>query len=737
MRKIVYIIIIGVVFALANTQSLHAQDSLSSRPKIGLVLGGGGARGLAHVGVLKVLKELNIPVDYIVGTSMGAIVGSLFAQGLSPEEIEKIVNSIDWEDVFNDSPSLIDKPLKDKEDDRKYINNFEVGFNKGKVILPRGLIAGQKLTFILKALTLKSYDITDFKKLPIPFAAVATDIETGQEVILDHGDLSLAIEASMAVPGVFVPKEVEGRLLVDGGLVNNLPVDVAKEMGADIIIAVDVSLPLAKRDELKTMLNITSQMINIMTTQNVKKQLKELKPEDILLKPDLKDLSVMNFDKAKDIIIKGEEAAISAKDKFSKYSLAREDYLKIWSKIKSHPLERLHIDFIEIGPTKISKEIVRDKLTIKDGEEVNISKLKEDLLRVYDSGYFEKVDFKFLKQDGKNGLLILPVEKSWGPNYIRLGSNVSNDFSGYSYYNFLLSYTMTELNSYGGQLKNEFQAGTTCRAYSEFYQPLDYSQYFFMAPRAKCEQQIQNIYNKESSRIAEYRIRSGIGGMDLGLQLSKYAELRLGIEGGVLNARPIIGDNDLPRYDQGKAAIVSSFIFDQLDSPFFPQRGMRLKANGYFSEKVLGAKEAYNKIMLQWSQAISFGKHTFFADLEFAGKLGSQNIPYYDLYTLGGFLNLSGYHKEELRGRYLQLNKLVYYYKVLKLPPTVGKGVYIGASAEGGNIWDKSDNIGWDDLIWGGSLFLGVDTIIGPICVAYGYNDDNKSNFYLYFGQAF
>ncbi len=366
-------------------------------PKIGLVLGGGGARGASHVGVLKVLEENHIPIDYIVGTSMGAIVGGLYSSGMSPKEMEEVFKSADWDDLFTDRLSEEELSFRNKGDRRKFID-LEVGFKNGKVVFPKGIISGHKLSFLLKSMILPATSVEDFDLLHIPFRAIATDIETGETVVLKSGDLAEAIRASMSIPGVFTPVEINGCVLVDGGAVNNLPIDIAREMGADIIIAVDVGTPLAKRDELNSALDITMQVIGIMAHQNVERQLSQIQKKDILIRPDLGDIATMDFAKVEEVIPLGEEKAQEFTKELEQYSLSKDRYKGFLDSQRRDELEDVRIDFVKVKePTRVATQAVEERIKTKPHSTLSTETLKKDLRGIYSIGDFEHVDFYLIE----------------------------------------------------------------------------------------------------------------------------------------------------------------------------------------------------------------------------------------------------------------------------------------------------------------------------------------------------
>jgi NTE family protein len=343
-----------------------------SRPKIGLVLSGGGARGVAHVGVLKVLEELRIPIDYVVGTSMGSIVAGAYSTGLSAQEMQRIIEGVRWDRVLQDQPPRPERSIRSKRVDRYNIYGAELGVRDGKLLFPAGAIVGQQLEIFLGSLVGGAVDVRSFDDLPIPYRAIATDVETGGMVVLDRGNLAFAMRASMSVPGVFAPLEIDGKLLVDGGLVRNLPVDVARELGAEVIIAVNLGTPLLKREELASVFGVTAQMINILTEQNVQASLTQLGPKDVLILPELGSFSAGDFTHATDTIPIGERAARKVADQLRRYSLDEKEYAEL--RAKQLALSRgqtLQVDEVRVdtaGLRRVNPEVVKAQIKTKSGD---------------------------------------------------------------------------------------------------------------------------------------------------------------------------------------------------------------------------------------------------------------------------------------------------------------------------------------------------------------------------------
>ena len=362
------------------------------RPRIGLVLGGGGARGAAHVGVLKVLEEMRIPVDCIAGNSMGAIVGGLYAAGLSPEEIEREMVGMDWDDVLDDKPRRPDQQFRRKRDDDNYLIKKYVGLQDGKIELPLGYIQGQKFDMELARLTHHVSGLKSFDDLPIPFRAVATDIETGKAVVLGKGNLARVIRASMAVPGAFDPVEIDGKLLVDGLVANNVPVDVGRAMGADVLIVVNVGTPLMKRGEITTALAVIGQMSNILSARNVEEQLKTLQKQDVYISPDLGDLSTSDFKRAADAIAVGEKAANGEREALARLVNAEAAQREIISERKAALSTNPVIAFVKVdNQSNISDKVLLHPFKPLIGKPLDYKTLRTSVEDVYGWNIFESV----------------------------------------------------------------------------------------------------------------------------------------------------------------------------------------------------------------------------------------------------------------------------------------------------------------------------------------------------------
>jgi len=708
----------------------------TKRPKIGLVLGGGGAKGAAHIGVLKVLEEQKIPVDYIAGTSMGAIVGALYASGLSAGELEKVITAIDWADVFSGDPNRVDIDYRRKREDFEHLTKLSVGIKDGKLVTPKGLIKDQKVNVLFETLMLHTSEIDDFDKLPIPYRAVAADLETGEMIVLKGGRLADAARASMSVPGAFPPIEMNGRLMIDGGIVRNLPIDIVRGMGADIIICIDVDKPLETRKELGGSFTILNQMIDIMMKKNVREQTKTLGPQDVYINPVLGALGSGDFDKAAEIARLGEKAAREKIDSLKRYSVSDSEYAAFTAHHHREVLKEVKINSVKIemtGETNISPVVVQSRLSIKPGDTVDIEKLKHEAEIFYGTGDFERVDLDVKRQQDGYDLVVKAREKSWGPNYLRVGIALESDFKGSSSYNILVDYTRRWINSLGAEWKTQVNLGSPTGIYSEFYQPLSVSRLFFISPHVEWKQNPVDIYEGHD-RVAEYRITSYEGGLDFGIQPWMYGEARVGVQFGKFRASSISGDIDLPSDNITRGAIVVQGRLDQLDNVNFPNKGYLAQFRSISSLKALGSDDDYNKVQGTILGAFTVRKQTVLASFA-AGSYIGKKLPFYDTLTLGGIYNLSGLYTGQLRGQAMAIGKLITYHKVGS--SFIGD-VYFGGTLESGNIWQKDEKkFDIENLRLAGSVFIGYDTIFGPLYLAVGHADGGYNAGYFYLGRPF
>lgn len=730
------IMLVAMILLLSAVRTAADQPTTHTGPRIGLVLSGGGARGLAHIGVIKLLEEMRIPIDCITGTSMGAIVGGLYASGLSAEELEKIVTSMEWNDAFRDMPPLQDLPFRRKWEYANFLMKYELGFKDGKLTIPLGLLQGQNLSLILKSLMGEAEYIRDFNKLNIPFRAVAADIETGEPVVIGSGELSTAIRASMSIPGLFTPVELEKKLLVDGGVANNLPMNVARQMGAEVLIVVDIGTPLRTREHLGSAMTVTVQLITILIQRNTQEQLKTLTNKDVLILPQLGEIGSGDFTRGQEAIPIGKKAAEEKRTSLAALSVPQDVYNQYLDRQRRKPKPAPVIDYVQINNRSVlSDQAIAARLRIRPGEELDSKSLRQDLNNIYGIDLFDRVDYHIEEKDGKKGLLIETKERSWRPNYFRFGVNLEDDFKGSGNYNLAMSFTKTAINHLGADWRTEAQIGAMPRIHSEFYQPIEDSLQYFIAPAVEYKEQNVNLYSG-GSIAAQYRVKTILGGLDVGRQFGNWGEMRLGVVRGTGHVSGRIGDPGFSDdFEIGRMR--AYFIYNQMDNFNFPQQGTNANILYHAALKELGESVSVHMLEGRWLTAMTWGNNTLLPGFVF-NTIMDDKAPIQDVFSTGGFLNLSGFSKNEISGRYIGMARLVYMRKIAGHGLTAFKmPVYLGASAEKGNAWNRSADISFNTAVWAGSAFIGADTYIGPLYFAYGFAEGGRNSLYLYLGQTF
>jgi len=727
------IILSTVLAASIPFPSLLQAQEIEQHQKIGLVLSGGGARGAAHIGVLRALEDMHIPIYCIVGTSMGSIVGGLYASGVSVDELEQIAIHTDWDGLFVDRIPRQEVNYRDKSDITNYITNLS--FDKRGVHIPQGLISGKRLDLMLRSLTLIAPK--DFDDFPIPYRAVASDIETGNCVVLSHGDLARSLRASMAIPGAFAPVEIDGKLLVDGGVSKNLAVDVAREMGADVVIAVNIGTPLSTRKDLGNFLGIIDQITNILTNRNVDTQLKILGPKDTLLTPELGTITTASFEKMGEAIKIGEKTACDARSSLIRYAVSEEEYRTIREQQlrKARPLGE--IEFVKMEQKSVPGSDVLLNIVAK-GADTILKKdvMSYDLFEFYKRGDFEDIDFTLVEEDGKQGLLVKTKPKQKIEHNVDLGLELVGAAEKDNSVRIVARYTAANLNSLGAEWRNELWLGQDSRFFTEFYQPLNPSAWhFFVAPNFEYRDFPVEIYEsyKDDNSLAKYRIRDDNIGVDLGLQMGEYGESRFGYLTGNTKSSLETGLPFFPENRTNNGAYRIQLKFDQLDSPYFPSRGGFLSARYVYGRKHLGDDEDYRSVDSNMMKIFSLDIHTLIFRGRFATNFDSTDLLSREFF-LGGLFNLSGLSPYQVYGNTLALGELVYMARLLKFSPLVGKSLYAGASFEAGNAWREMSEINTNDLIYAGSVFIGIDSNIGPIYLGIGHAKGNQNAIYFSLG---
>lgn len=729
MQALRWLLILFFLLPAAAPAEVGVDDE---RPKVGLVLSGGGARGSAHIGVLKALEEINVPVDYIAGTSMGAIVGGLYASGYSAARIEAFTAEMDWEYALSDRPARPDLTMRSKELEYRFQNRLRIGFNQGGFQLPLGVIQGQHLDKVFREALSHVADVQDFDALRIPFRAIATDLVTGEQVVMSRGSLPDALRASMSVPGVFAPVELEHRLLVDGGLSNNLPVDVVRGMGADIVIAVDISAQMLTREQLDSVLSVTEQMTNFLTRRSTEEQIASLGEGDLLIVPDLGEFSSADFVNAMDVVVKGYEAAIDRQAAMA--GLAIGPAAAPPEDLPELEANEYIVHFVELdNDSVLNDEIIRSRLAVEVGSPIDLKELDRSMDRIYSLDVFRSVTYDLVENEaGETGVLVHAPRRDWGPNYLQFGIDLSSDFSGHADFKLAAAYTRNALNALGGELRITGSIGREDEVSFNFYQPIDTRARWFVEQETYASRENYDLWLGDEN-IAELELKGWGIVFGVGRNFSTTNRLDLQYEYGYAESSVLTGTLPGDHGEQDVGELKLQYVHDSLDSLWFPTSGQQHSLKYLYSSEALGSSNEFQQASARGTISLNLGRNAGVFNYELGYSMDDES-EIGRWFRLGGLGRLSGLAPDQLIGRHSALATLAYYHR---LNSTQLMPLYAGLTLEAGNVWNQKADIALDDLRYSGSLFLGAESPIGPLYLAVGYNDSHSFATYIYIGNPF
>ena len=713
----------------------------TERPRIGLALSGGGARGAAHIGVLKFLEAERIPIDFIAGTSMGSIVGGLYASGMTADEIEQTLLRMDWEHIFNDQPPREARSFRRKRDDDLYLVNARPGIRDGRLTFPLGAIQGQKLDLALRELTLPVGAISHFDQLSIPFRAVATDLANGEAVAIDHGDLAQAMRASMAVPAVFAPTPIDGRLLVDGGIANNLPIDVVRAMGADIVIAVDISTPFLPLEQITHVFAVATQLTSIMTRGNTDWQISTLTAQDILLVPKLGTLGSADFSRAFEAVSIGYQAATARHDALRALALSADQYAQhVAARPQRHEAAPLVVAFVEVdNQSRVADSLLLERIRTQPGGPLNLAEIEADIAGIFGLGLFESVSYNLQDDDdGGTGVVVHARERSWGPNYLQFGVRMTSDSRGESNWNIGIGHLRSAINPLGGEVRAGLQIGSEPSVGLEWYQPLNPASSWFFNPSANIGRAFVDTFASDGEQqLARFQVDQQQINLAGGRTFGNTTEARMGYRFNIGDISFKTDSNPSPAYEKASgnfrdARIFGSVTTDTLDNANWPSRGQFGFLDFASAHRSLGGDTTFAQAGAVWTQFASLGSNT----VGVMGRVHSTvdgTAPVQDRFRLGGFLRLSGFAQDSLSGAHSG-HVTVMGYRSFKPLPVLSW--FVGSSLEYGGVWEDRRDLFRDGFV-AGSVFVGADTPVGPLYLGYGLAENNNRALFLYIGQPF
>ena len=714
------------VLRLVLTVFLVLPVLVEARPKIGLVLSGGGARGTAHIGVLRYLEEQNIPIDVISATSMGAIVGGLYASGLSVDEIERITLQMDWTEKLIDNVPRQERSIQRKRIEDLFSIPGSLGFNDGEIKIPSGAIQGQNIILELQRITQHVSHITEFDQLPIPFIASTTNIVTGQMVLLDHGDLAIAMRASMGVPAIFAPILVEGELLVDGGITNNLPMDVARKMGADILIVVDISSPLLDKNEVGNLISITDQLTRMLTRVNTMQQIDTLASDDIFIVPEMGDISSADFDKAAQGIARGYTAAVESAALLKVLSVAG-DHRAIKPVAPQKKIMSITLD----NTSGLNDEVINHLVKTTPGEILDLDQLESELTRVHGLGNFEQVGYRLAHVENGIDLGIEARSKSWGPNFLHFGIDAESEFSHDSRITLLLGYTREEVTDKGAEWTSFVGLGDEPTLQTLWYQPLSYKRDWFFLARAGLQDEVLSEYI-EDEKVAEFSLSKVFGFAGIGYEFGSSANVVLGLSRTSGEAELVIGDPGLEDSEFEDGGVILRYLYDTRDDIDLPTRGLVLDLNLSASMDLLGADEEFQQWELLAGKFFSWGHHSLGLGVTLGGTSGVGNVD--SVFRLGGWGKITGLLPDQLKGNYKGIVTAVYYRRYGDISIFDG---FIGSILEYGGAWDDRADISTENSIFSAGVFIGADTPIGVLQIGAAATDEGDTIFFSRIGRVF
>lgn len=706
----------------------------TQRPRVGLVLAGGGAKGGAHIGVLKVLDEMHVPIDCIAGTSMGALVGGGYASGIPAAQMEAFLRGVNWRHVIGGLGRRNVEPIEQKRQGVTYSNQLQMGIKHSRVVLAPGLVDTSGIEDLLRGFVGKARSQTNFDRLPIPYRAVATDMITGQMVVLDHGDLATAMRASMAIPGAFAPVITEEHILADGGLVRNIPVDVARRLCADVIIVVHLVEPPVKPEQLTSPGQLLGRTMDLMIEENERLQLQSLTEQDVRIDVEMGDIGTADFERTPEAITLGEAAAQRAASQLARYAVSSERYLAWRDKVTSDQGIGSQVGTVRFAELRrVNPEYLNQLAGIRPGDKVSAEQISQGAERMSALDDIDSVGYE-LKGNPENAALEwLPHEKSWGPDFIKVDLGMyaaaSGDDRGFVLY---LQHERTWIDRLGGKWHNEIQFGSEQALATGFYQPLDVAQRYFVEPTVFWIRNWENAFYDDHD-VARYQFDDQGGRLDLGVNIGNQTQVRVGYIASARRVQLAIGSPLLPQLKATDAGVVVSAIHDSRDTPFRPTRGVAAALEYFKSDDTEGAQRNWQRAEMGLGVAVPFHNDVLWVSAAGGSGLGSK-LPADRLFTLGGPVSLPGYQLNELRAAAYWTIGGSYLWQIKDIFSLRGQALYAGLRLQDSKAYDTLDskNYGQIESV---SLFITGRTPVGPLTIGFATTSANSHSVWISFGR--
>ena len=731
----IFLLSLSIASAAQDVSPAAARPSPAHRPRIGLALSGGGALGLTEIGVIQWMQENHIPVDRVAGTSMGSIIGAMYATGMTPAEIRAFAEKINWDQALLPEPPYSDLAFRRKQDRRDFLINAPLGLRHG-LHGPNGYNPGQGVGLLLDRIAFPESGISSFDELPIPFRCVATDMQSGEAIVLHDGPLAEAVRASMAIPGVFTPVEIKGHMLADGGMVQNIPVETVKAMDSDVVIAVELRLPPGDIAQLGSLVGVLSRAIDVMIMQN---EHQSLALADAKISIDMKGFWVNDYSRVDELIQLGYKTAASDSAELLRYAIQDpaewQRYLDERAARKRSPLKQ--VDRVEVaGADPDTNRRIAHQLGKDVGGPLNLPALENQLTKIAGQGQFDDLGYEGFVQNGVPALRVTAHEKTYGPPFVDLAVNV--DGSGVAAYNFSAGgrITFMDVAHRGGEWRNDLLFGSSNLAATEFYQPIGQSR-FFVAPYAFVSKFGRNSFTG-LTRVAIFGEERDGGGFDIGFDSGLRSELRVGYELYDGKLSPLVGATGLPIVRGSTGEFRARYVWDGQDSPAVPANGTRVVATLARVLQSPGVTSSITQLDVQSSNVFALGSKTsLFFDASGGTTFGGNAGPF-QVFQLGGPFHLGAYFPYEFTGNHYAYASFGFRRELYRLPQLIGKKIYWGGWYEAGTVFGAPEN-NPGPVVVRGTFNLGViaDTIVGPITVAGSVSPTGQSRVNFSIGRIF
>jgi NTE family protein len=728
MRRVVFILLL---LLWPGTTPAQQDATARPRPKIGLALEGGGAMGLAHIGVLKWFEEHHIPVDYVAGSSMGGLVGGFYATGMTPDELKTLIDGMDWRKILGDRTSYEDLAFRRKEDQRAYPNSLIFGLRKG-LTLPAGLNAGHQIGLIIDRVTLPYDEVPSFDALPTPFRCVATDLVSGKSHVFQDGSLAVALRATMSIPGAFSPVHDGKAVYVDGGLLNNLPTDVVRQMGAEIVVAVHLEPAPADAKDIQSVFSVLNHSVRVVLEEN---ELRSLAQADAVVSVPLSEFSTVDYAKSGQIMQRGYEATNARARLLEAFAVddaqwQEHQHLREARKRSDVPTPQ----FIEVQGTNPHEATDVTRYVRRfQGKPVNPAKLDEALTRLTGVGRYDSAGYRLVEKNGQTGLLVDVVEKNYAPPMFQTAFEVDGSQSGNVDFTMGTRFTFMDVAGFRSEWRTDLLLGNTYGIQTELFRPFRAESRWFFAPHADASDTTFQIYAKNDP-LADYRIyRTNIGG-DIGYSFGRFSELRVGYEIGSLNTKLRLGSLIIPAVTGRLGQTRLRYLLDHTDDPVIPRRGFSAETNFRWFDQSPGANGAFPSMDLKLGYFQPIARPaSLFLESEGGTTFGNQStgVPQF---FLGGPVRLSAYGQNEFQGNQYYLFRAGFLRDLLILPPFLGKKVYAVGAYEIGKMYGVTTGSELPDDVVAGFL---AETALGPFFIGGSVGDSGHRKWFFQLGRVF